>query len=389
MTTLAEALARQLEGPRWTGGSLYASEVRPGHATVAGRDCIVLCSNDYLGLAGDARVVEAASLAGRRFGFGARAARSFLGDTTAHRDLEAALAELKGAEAAMLFSSGYACNLAVMGTLASAGDLICSDELNHASIIDGSRLSRAEIAVHRHCDVEHLGEVLERRPPGGRALVVTESVFSMDGDVTPLREIIEVARGQGAAVILDEAHATGVLGPNGEGLLAELQLGHEVDVVCGTLGKALGSVGGFVAGSRDLVDFLAQKGRTFLFDTALPAPAAAAAHAALRIIGAEPEHVTTLRRNVRLLNDGLLAAGYRVVRSESAILPVDFDDPAIARHVCDLLFDRAVVARPIAPPYVPPGTSRIRVQASAAHSVADIERILIAFEEARAVDGVR
>ena len=379
MESLAQSLRQKLDGPRWADSTLHSSEARPGRATVDGHDCLVLCSNDYLGLAGDARVIEAAASAGRRFGFGARGSRTFLGDTTVHHALEAALAQLKGTEAALLFSSGFACNLGVIGALGESGDLICSDELNHASIVDGARLSRASVAIHRHCDVADLRAQLDQHAHDGRELIVTESVFSMDGDLPPLLEIVELARERQGVVILDEAHATGVLGLRGEGLLGELGLHGEVDIVIGTLGKALGSVGGFVAGSRDLIEFLVQRARTFLFDTALPAPAAAAALEAVQIMAAEPERVATLRRNAARLHAGLIASGYHVVRADSAILPVEFDDPLAARDVCERLREREIVAIAVGPPHVRAGTSRIRVQASAAHADADVDRILTAF----------
>lgn len=383
MTRLNDSLSARLAAPRWSESRFYASELRPGWAKVEGRDCLVLCSNDYLGLAGDPRVVEASAAAGRRFGFGVRAARTFLGDTSVHRELEAMLARLKGAEAALLFSSGFACNLGVLGALSSVGDLIASDELNHASIVDGARLSRADVCVHRHGDVSDLVRHLDRHSEANRVLIVTESVFSMDGDLAPLGEIVEVARQCDGVVILDEAHATGVLGAAGEGLVAELGLHGQVEVVTGTLGKALGSVGGFVAGSRGLIDFLAERARTFLFDTALPVPAAAAALEAVTIMAAEPERVSTLRRHVSRLHTGLLECGYRVVRADSAILPVEFDNPLAAQSVCDSLRGDGVVAIPVGPPHVRAGTSRIRVQPCAAHTDAEVDRVLEAFAAAR------
>jgi 8-amino-7-oxononanoate synthase len=344
---------------------------------------LLLCSNDYLGLAGDQRVVNAAAEAARHFGFGARAARKFMGDTTIHRELEAALAQLKGAEAALLFSSGFACNLGVISALVGPGDVICSDELNHASIVDGARLSRATIAINRHCDVSDLRVQLElKRPTDGRAMIATESVYSMDGDLTPLTAILDVAREFDAIVLLDEAHATGVLGSAGEGLLGALGLHGTVDIVTGTLGKALGSVGGFVTGTRELIDFLSQRARTFLFDTALPTPAAAAALEAMRIMAAEPQRVNALRHDAEILQAGLRESGYTVVRTESAILPVEFDHPSEARRVSDKLLSLGIITVPVGPPLVPAGTSRIRVQACAAHTQSDIDRIVAAFSAA-------
>jgi 8-amino-7-oxononanoate synthase len=349
---------------------------------VGGRELLVLCTNDYLGLAADPRVREAADAAARRFGFGARAARALGGDTTVHRELEHELAALKGAEASLLFSSGFACNVGVLSALAGRGDVVCSDALNHASIVDGCRLSGAEIRVYPHHDLAALAALLDA-PRDGRAFLVSDAVFSMDGEVAPVLELVELAEAEGATLILDEAHATGVLGATGGGAGEQFAVHGRVGVLIGTLGKALGSVGGFVAGSRELVDHVASRARSHLFTTAPPPPVAAAALAALRIMLAEPERLAALHANAARLRSGLSSLGYDVLPGSTPILPVLFEDEQSAAPVAERLLEAGVVVQPVGPPYVAAGSSRLRVIASAAHTPGDVDRALAAFEAAR------
>ncbi len=344
---------------------------RPGRAVVDGRERLVLCSNDYLGLAADPRVVEGACAAARRYGAGATAARALSGDTDLHRELEAELAAFKGAEAALAFSSGYLTNIGVIASLAA--DVIYSDELNHASIIDGARLSSARSVVYAHADPRDL----EARLEPGRGVVVTDAVFSMDGDVAPVAELLDL----GAFTVLDDAHATGVLGPAGEGSLAELAPGRHAGLVIGTLGKALGSAGGFVAGDAALIEDLRARSRPYLFDTA-PAPATVgAALAALAVLREEPERVARVRANGRELADGLRRLGHEVPEPAAGIVVVPLGAEHLAHELAASLFERDVVVHGIGPPYVPAGTSRLRLLATAAHDAADMERILTAFEQ--------
>jgi 8-amino-7-oxononanoate synthase len=360
----------------WTTAPLVTETATPGRAVIDGRERLLLCTNDYLGLAADPRVVEAAREAAARFGAGSRAARSLAGDTTLHGALERELADFKGTEAALLFGSGFSCNSAVISALTEAGDVIISDELNHASIVDGCRLSPARVRVYRHGDLESLDAVLSESADAVKRMIVTDAVFSMDGDVAPLPGILERAARHDAFVMLDEAHATGVLGPGGEGSLEHFGLDGGVAVLMGTLGKSLGSVGGFVAGRRDLVDFLATHARGFLFTTSLAPASVGAALEALRILRAEPARVQRLWSNARRLHAGLAGLGFTVAAEPAPILPV-FTSEASA--VSAELYTRDVVAHAIATPYVPPGTERIRLIASAAHSDADIDAILAAF----------
>jgi glycine C-acetyltransferase len=375
---LAEALASRGR-PAWCTGPVVASGARPGRALIEGRERLLLCTNDYLGLACDERVIAAAHEAAARFGAGSRAARSLSGDTEVHRALERELADFKRTEAALLFGSGFTCNVSVIAALAGAGDVICSDALNHASIVDGCRLSSAEVRVFEHADPASLETALRDSGTAAKRMIVTDAVFSMDGDVAPLPEIVRLAEAYDAFVMVDEAHATGVLGSSGSGSLEHFGLHGRVSVLMGTLGKALGSVGGFIAGSRDLVDFLAGSARGFLFTTSLPAAAAAAALASLRILRAEPDRVARLWDNARRLHAGLGERGFEVASKPAAIVPVFLDDDRAAAALSERLYEHGVVVQPVGPPYVPRGTSRLRVIASAAHSSEDVETVLAAF----------
>jgi 8-amino-7-oxononanoate synthase len=367
----------------WSTDPVVATASRPGRATIEGRERVLLCTNDYLGLACDERVVAAAQEALARFGFGSRAARSLAGDTDLHRALEHELAEFKGTEAALIFGSGFSCNVGVISALTGADDVICSDALNHASIVDGCRLAAARTAVYPHADVDRLEAILRDASTAAKRMIVTDAVFSMDGDVAPLPGIVALADRYDAFVMLDDAHATGVLGPGGAGTLEHFELAGRVPVLMGTLGKALGSVGGFVAGSRDLVDLLARSARSFLFTTSLPPAAAAAALASLRILRAEPERVERLWENARALHAGLVGLGLDVPPEPAPITPVFLHHDRVAAQASRALFDRGVVAQAIGTPYVPAGTARLRLISSAAHEPSDIETVLDAFAALR------
>jgi 8-amino-7-oxononanoate synthase len=384
--TLAQLLRREATRYRlsWKADLATAEAASPGHVSVQGRDLIALCVNDYLGLACDSRVIEAARSASSLYGAGTRASRSLGGDTAVHRELELELADFKQAEAALLFGSGLTCNISTINALARTGDLVCSDALNHASIVDGCRLSDADVAIYRHSDIAHLAEVLETARQYRMKLIITDAVFSMEGEIARIPEIVTLAERHGASIMLDEAHATGVLGPSGQGTLSHFDLHGRVEVLMGTLGKALGSVGGYIAGSNDLIDYLARSARGFLFTTSLPASAAGAALAALRILRAEPERVRLLWANTERLHSGLKELGFTVFAEPRPIMPVLFgdDDSAIAMAV--LLRERGILVRAVGPPYVPPGTSRLRVSVSAAYEREEIDHVIEAFADARA-----
>jgi 8-amino-7-oxononanoate synthase len=338
---------------------------------LSGREVLLLCSNDYLGLAADPRVREAAAEAALRWGAGAGASRLISGNMQPHRDLEARLSAFKGYERALLFGSGYLANTGTIAALAGPGEVVFSDELNHASIIDGCRLARAETAIYRHSDIEHL-ESLLRGAAGAPALIVTDGVFSMDGDVAPLAELLALARRHGARLMVDEAHATGALGPGGRGAVAAAGLSGEVDVVMGTLGKALGSYGAYVCANEETVDFLVNRARPFVFSTAPPPPVVGAARAALGVLEAEPERVDRLIANARALREGLAAEGLVAGASTTQIVPIEVGDAEPTMALCERALERGVFAQGIRPPTVPEGSSRLRFTVMATHEPGEL-----------------
>jgi 8-amino-7-oxononanoate synthase len=349
------------------------------HVVVDGRRVLCLSSNNYLALANHPAVVEAAVAAVREFGVGSGASRLISGSMRPHHELEDRLAAFKRTEACLLFTSGYHANLGVISSLIGDGDAVFSDALNHASLVDGCRLSRATVCVYPHVDVAALEERL-RATPARRRLIVTDSVFSMDGDSAPLRAICELAERYDAMVMVDEAHATGVLGPRGAGLLDALGLADRVTVQMGTLGKALGTFGAYVAGSRSLIDLLINRARTFIFTTALPPPVVVAAAAALTIVEREPERRAVLCRHAERLRHGLRAAGYDVRGDDAShIVPVVVGDASATMALSSELLERGVLAHGIRPPTVPNGTARIRATVMATHTDEDIDMAVRAF----------
>jgi glycine C-acetyltransferase/8-amino-7-oxononanoate synthase len=325
-------------------------------------------------LADHPRVRKAAAEAAMRWGVGAGASRLVSGTMTIHRRLEERLAAFKGSEACVLFGSGYLANLGAIGALAGPGDTVFSDELNHASIVDGCRLSRAQVCVYRHRDTEHLAWSLRRQGGTGRRLIATDSVFSMDGDVAPLEEIVELAREHDARVLVDEAHATGVLGPDGRGAVAEAGLEGEVDVLVGTLGKALGSYGAYVCAEAPMIHYLINSARALIFSTAPAPPAVAGALAALELNEERPDRVQRLRSLAHTLRCALAAEGFPVQENEMQIVPLLAGDERAALALCEGALERGVFAQAIRPPSVPAGTSRLRLTAMASHTPAELRR---------------
>jgi 8-amino-7-oxononanoate synthase len=333
-----------------------------------GKPVLLLCSNNYLGLADHPRVREAAAEAAMRWGVGAGASRLVSGTMTIHRRLEQRLAAFEGREECVLFGSGYLANAGAIGALAGRGDTVFSDELNHASIVDGCRCSRAEVIVYKHRDVDHLDWLMRRHGGSGRWLIVTDSVFSMDGDVAPLQDIVGLAKEYGARTIVDEAHATGALGPDGRGAVAQAGLEDEVDVVIGTLGKALGSYGAYACANTEMVRYLINTARPLIFSTAPPPPATAGALAALDLLEERPHRVQRLRSNARVLRRALSAEGIPVDDAEMHIVPVIVGDERDAMSLCEATLERGVFAQAIRPPTVPTGTSRLRLAVMASHT---------------------
>ena len=357
-------------------------------ATVDGREVISLSSNDYLGLTHHPRLRQAALDAVRQFGAGSGAVRTIAGTMSLHEELEDELARFKGTEAVLTFQSGFTANTGVIPTITGEADLIVSDGLNHASIIDGMRLSKAPRVIYPHADVGALREKLaEARVKGGAEgkphrliLVVTDGVFSMDGDIAPLPGIVEAAEEFGAAVMVDDAHASGVLGKNGRGSVDHFGLHGRVAIQVGTLSKAVGVLGGYVAGSQALRDMLIQRARPFLFSTSAPPAVAAACLEAIRVFLEEPELIDRLWANTRRFKSELRRLGFDTGVSETPITPVMVGDSATAQRFSNRLFDAGVFAQPVVYPTVALDKARIRTIVSAAHSDEMLDRSLTAFD---------
>jgi len=360
---------RHLQGPP-------AARVR-----LDGREVLLLCSNNYLGLATDERLKQVARDATEIYGCGATGSRLISGNSEPHRALEQAIASYKGTQAALVFASGYHANLGAVTALVEAGDAIFSDALNHASLIDGARLSRAEILVYQHRDVEDLETKLRSRSAARRKLILTESVFSMDGDIAPLRDIAFLAKKYGALLLVDEAHATGLFGPTGAGLVEALELQSAVDIQMGTFSKAFGSLGGYLAASKDLIDYFVNRARSFIFTTGLPPGVLAASTEAVRIARSESARRERLWRNVATLHSGLGEMGFELGPTQSQILPLLLYDKRRTMAACRFLLRRGIFVQGIRPPTVPPGTARLRITPMATHTAQEIEGALAAFAE--------
>ncbi|UJR85059.1 8-amino-7-oxononanoate synthase [Sandaracinus amylolyticus] len=347
-------------------------------AVVDGREVVLLCSNDYLGHAAHPDLAAAQRDALARWGSGAAASRLISGTMSPHREAELALARFAGQESSLLFSSGYAANVGAISALVGPGDLVLSDTLNHASLIDGCRLSRARVLVYRHADVEHAAELLTaHRHEARTALLVTDSIFSMDGDLAPLAALRDLADRFDAGLYVDEAHALGVRGPGGRGLCAELDL--DPDVILGTLGKSLGLGGAFVTASSDVIRLVENRARSFVFSTGTPPALAAAVPTALHLLERADEGRARLAAHTARLRRELPALGFDVPAGETPIIPVLLGEPAAAMRVSAALLERGVFAHGIRPPTVPQGTSRLRLVPTAAHTDEHLDRVLHAF----------
>jgi glycine C-acetyltransferase len=349
-----------------------------------GSEVLNFSSNNYLGLANHPALKKAAKEAIDRYGCGAVASRLISGNMALHEELEEKLAKLKGTEAALVFNSGYQANVGIIPALAGEGDVIFSDELNHASIIDGCRLARAKTVVYSHCDPAGLEDALKNIQANGRKLIVTETIFSMDGDEAPLAEIVELSERYGAVIMVDEAHATGVAGPNGAGVAAKLGLGERIPIQMGTLGKALGGFGAYVAGSRALRELLVNRCRSFIFTTALPPAVLAAAIAAIDLLHQEPQRRLALWHNIRALREGLRKLGFALGKSESQIFPLVIGDAEKCMAFSERLLQKGVFAQGIRPPTVAEGTSRLRITLMATHNHEHLHQALQVFKEVKA-----
>ncbi len=342
-----------------------------------GKEVINLASNNYLGLANHPKLVEAAIDAARRFGAGSGAVRTIAGTMSIHMELERRIAAFKKVEACVVFQSGFAANAGTVAAVLTPDDHIISDELNHASIIDGCRLSKAKIHVFPHKDTAAAAAILaELDSEPGRKLLITDGVFSMDGDIAPLPALVDAARAHGAIMMIDDAHSSGVLGRNGRGTVDHYGLHGKVDIQVGTLSKAIGVLGGYVCGSRDLIDYLYHRARPFLFSTSHPPSVAASCLAAFDILEQEPDRIERLWENTRHFKSGLQAAGFNTGSSESPITPIMVGEAKLAHEFSAALFEEGLFCTGIGFPTVPRGKARIRTIVTAAHTRDHLDRAL-------------
>jgi glycine C-acetyltransferase len=377
-----EELVRQ--GLNWTL-KVLSSPSQPW-AVVDGKKVLMMCANNYLGLANHPKVREAAKEAIDKYGVGAGSDRSIAGNMEIHHELEETLAKFKRAEASLVFQTGYMANEGVIPQLAGKGDLIVSDELNHGSIIDGVRLSKADRAIYKHLDMDDLARVLDEAekhdPPYKRILIITDGVFSMDGDIAPLDEIAKLAEEHGAMVYVDDSHGEGVLGENGRGIVSHFKLSRDkVHVEMGTFSKAFGVIGGHITGSRDLYNFAYNKARTWLLSAAMTPVSAAAAKAALEVVQEEKWRVRKLWENTEYFKKAMQDLGFNTGKTQTPIIPVIVGEAITARKLAERLFEEGVFGLPIFYPMVPRGTARIRVQMNAEFTKEDLDFAIEKFEK--------
>jgi glycine C-acetyltransferase len=370
-TLKAQGLYRQLR---------IVEDEQRAHTTVDGRSVVNLSSNNYLGLTTHPRLRERALEAVQQFGVGSGSVRSIAGTMAIHMELERRLAEFKHTEAVVVFQSGFTANAGTVSSVLTREDVVISDALNHASIIDGCRLSRAAIKVFPHKDVDAARILLQELPAAQRKLLITDGVFSMDGDLGPLPALCDLAEEFGCIMMVDDAHASGVFGRNGRGTVDHFGMHGRVDVQVGTLSKAMGGLGGYVAGSRDLIDFLYHRARPFLFSTSHPPAVAAACIAAIDVLLEEPKLIDRLWENTRFFKAGLAAHGFDTGISESPITPVIVGDGTLAMQLSDRLFEEGVFAQGIAFPTVARDKARVRTIVTATHTRDDLQFALDVFK---------
>jgi glycine C-acetyltransferase len=349
------------------------------HTTFDHRSVVNLSSNNYLGLTTHPRLRKAALEATETFGVGSGSVRTIAGTMSIHMELERRLAEFKKVEAVVVFQSGFTANAGTVSAILTKDDVVISDELNHASIIDGCRLSRATIKVFPHKDVEAAGRIIDGLPSAQRKLLITDGVFSMDGDLGPLPALCELAERTGCIMMVDDAHASGVFGANGRGTIDHFGMHGRVDIQVGTLSKAIGALGGYVAGNRNLIEFLYHRARPFLFSTSHPPGVAAACIAALDVLTDEPQIMERLWENTRFFKEGLVRLGFDTGISESPITPVIAGDSAKANQLSDRLFEAGVFAQAIGYPTVARDKARVRTIVTATHTREDLQYALDAF----------
>jgi glycine C-acetyltransferase len=382
LSYLADQIAAWKQAGTYQRLRVLESECAP-ESRFDGKQVINLASNNYLGLTTHPKLKEAALDAVRRFGAGSGAVRTISGTMSLHLELEERIARFKNVEACVVFQSGFAANAGTVAAILTPEDHIVSDELNHASIIDGCRLSKAKIHVFPHKDTAAARRILaDLAPAPGRKLLITDGVFSMDGDIAPLPALVEAAEEAGAIMMVDDAHASGVLGRNGRGTIDHFGLHGRVDIQVGTLSKAVGVLGGYVCGSRDLIEFLYHRARPFLFSTSHPPAVAAACIAAFDVLEQEPDRIARLWDNTRYFKRGLAAAGFDTGMSETPITPVMVGPARTAHEFSRVLFEEGVLATGIGYPTVPEGKARVRTIVTATHTREELDRALEIFARA-------
>ncbi|MGF7533122.1 glycine C-acetyltransferase [Bacillus mexicanus] len=377
---LKTELDRMKENHTWQDIKPLESMQGPS-VTVNHKNIIQLSSNNYLGFTSHPRLINAAREAVREFGAGTGSVRTIAGTFTMHQELEKKLAAFKKTEAALVFQSGFTTNQGVLSSILSKDDIVISDELNHASIIDGIRLTKADKKVYQHVDMSDLESVLRKSMNYRMRLIVTDGVFSMDGNIAPLPEIVELAETYDAFVMVDDAHASGVLGENGRGTVNHFGLDGRVHIQVGTLSKAIGVLGGYAAGSQVLIDYLRHKGRPFLFSTSHPPAVTAACMEAIDVLLEEPEHMERLWENTAYFKSMLLKMGLTLTRSETPILPVLIGDEGVAKQFSDQLLSRGIFAQSIVFPTVAKGKARIRMMMTAEHTKEELDQALDVIEK--------
>ena len=353
--------------------------------SIGGKEYVSFSSNNYLGLANHPKVKEAAINAIEQYGCGAGASRLIVGTMELHDRLEKRIAQFEGKPASILFCSGYVANVGTITSLVGEGDAIIVDRLNHASIIDAARLSGAKLLVYPHKNVAKLEQILESYKKYKRKLIVTDAVFSMDGDFAPLKEIVALAKKHKAMTMIDEAHATGVIGESGRGVAEHLNVFKDIDIIMGTLSKAIGSLGGYVVGSRKLIEYLQNKARSFIYTTALPPAVCAASIAAFDIIETQASIRDRFWQRVNLLKKGLKDIGFDTMGTESHIIPIYIGDAETAMEFSRYLYKNSILVPAIRFPTVPKGTARLRVTVIATHTRRDINRLITVLEEAKKI----
>ena len=349
--------------------------------TVDGKKVLNLCSNNYLGFANDPKLKSASQKAIENYGVGPAAVRTIAGTTTLHKELEHKLAAFKGVESTLSFQSGFCANLAVIPAIVGEGDVVFSDELNHASIIDGCRLSKAKTIRYEHCNIKDLKAKISAEKDVKRRLIITDGVFSMEGDIAPLPEIVNVAEKYDAIIMVDDAHGEGVLGRGGRGIVDHFNLHGKVDIEVGTMSKAFGVVGGYIAGSKRITDYLAQKGRPFLFSSAATSADVSACITAVDTLIASDTLVRQLWENTSFFQEKMRQIGFNLGNTKTPITPVMIGDAKIAKEFSQKLFESGIFAQSIGYPTVPMGKARLRVMLSATHSKEDLIFAIENFEK--------